>query len=489
MNRLHGQAFRILCLAAGALLSAGSSLRAQDPKAAKPKELVLSPAPEPAPALRYRLLPVSSELNPGNAAPVYLRIRHELNDERWKQIDEKSNAWSNLPLDKLPLEEARKFVESWEPRLKLLEYGTRREFCDWDYTVREQKLEVIQILLPDCQSMRQWGRVLAIKARLEIAERKYDQAIETIETGLAFGRHVSEGPFIINNLVGSALCSVMVAAVEELVEQPDAPNLYWALSALPRPLVGMRMALETEQRLGENMIPELTMVDESHTRAEWSILLEKLYERLRNLASSLTGDAQVNAKLKAQLDLELDAFRKENVEPSRKFLLEQRHLDPRRVKLMSDDELVARALVGQYRDMRDDLFKLGYLPWREARVLGTEVEKRIKAVKPGPLTIFAEIQPSLMACLLAEVRLDRRVASLRVLEAIRLHAAAHDGKLPRGLDEIKEVPLPDDPATGKPFLFHREGDVVLLSAQPGLIPAPGELSYRITIRKRDEAKR
>ena len=49
----------------------------------------------------------------------------------------------------------------------------------------------------------------------------------------------------------------MLDRVEELISQPGAPNLYWALTALPRPLVSMREALETEQRMGENMVPEL----------------------------------------------------------------------------------------------------------------------------------------------------------------------------------------------------------------------------------------
>ena len=39
--------------------------------------------------------------------------------------------------------------------------------------------------------------------------------------------------------------------LEELIEQPGAENFYWALSALPRPLVSLRKAMEQEQRLAE----------------------------------------------------------------------------------------------------------------------------------------------------------------------------------------------------------------------------------------------
>ena len=271
--------------------------RADDPP--KPKELAISPAGQPAPALHFRLLPTRSELNPGDAAPIYLRLRHELSETGWKSIEEKYDAWSSLPLEKLPTAEARQFVNQWSNTTKLLRIGTRRQLCDWSYPLLEQRREIIQITLPDCQSMRQWARLLRVKARVENAEHAYNAAIDTIETGIAFGRHVGQGPFVINNLVGNAICSVMLDAIEELIAQPGAPNLYWALTALPRPLLGMREAFETEQSLGECMVPEMAMTDEPQSSVEWSILLEKLHRRLRQLGQIITSDPQVNAKLSA----------------------------------------------------------------------------------------------------------------------------------------------------------------------------------------------
>ena len=81
------------------------------------------------------------------------------------------------------------------------------------------------------------------------------------------------------------------------------------------------------------------------------------------------------------------------------------------------------------------------------------------------------------------MRLDRRVAALRVVEAIRLYAASHDGKLPEELIQITEVPVPEDPATGKPFEYCRDGAAsVLTLPEAGLSGRPTP-SYRITIRK------
>ena len=160
-----------------------------------------------------------------------------------------------MPFDQFPVAEARKLVDRWGSRLEQMEFGARRQTCNWNYTLPEQRERAIEILLPDVQELRNWARLLALKARVEIAEHKYDDAIRTIETGLAFSRHLAEGPFLINQLVGIASAHMMLDRVEELVVQPDAPNLYWALTALPRPLIDVRRAMETEQKMGEWMHP------------------------------------------------------------------------------------------------------------------------------------------------------------------------------------------------------------------------------------------
>src|SRR5262249_39732873 len=147
--------------------------------------------------------------------------------------------------------EARKFLEPWGWRIAQLGYAARRRTCDWNYTLPEEKERAIEILLPDAQEMRQWSRLLALKARVEIAERDFAAAARTIETGLAFSRHLAEGPFLINALIGIASAQTFLDRLDEFVAQPGAPNLYWSLAALPGPLVGIRKAIESEQRLVE----------------------------------------------------------------------------------------------------------------------------------------------------------------------------------------------------------------------------------------------
>ena len=100
-------------------------------------------------------------------------------------------------------------------------------------------------------------------------------------------------------------------------------------------------------------------------------------------------------------------------------------------------------------------FKASYLPAARSRSrTSPPCEKRLALPRsPGPLQHCSPVicHRSRRRCT-AELRIDRHVAALRVIEAIRLHAAAHDGAArPSRWIEITEVPVPEDPATGEPF--------------------------------------
>jgi hypothetical protein len=457
---------------------------ARSAEPAGPKVLILSPAGEPIPALKYRLLPSSADLNPGDAAPIYLRIRHEMSDEGWKQLNEKPYKWLALPLKDFPTAEARQFVDQWSGRLKQIEFGARRKTCEWNYTVPEQRRDVIGILLPDAQSMRVWGRLLALKARVEIAEKRFDDAIETIETSLAFARHTSQGPFAINGLVGIAIAFIMLDRCEELIDQPGAPNLYWALTALPRPLIGMRDQLEVERTHFNNLIPELTEAElaKPRTAAEWSSLLARIHEGLVRWSRFDAPKADPAHAFEDQSKNELSGFKAAVLPKARESLRKSRRMTDDQLGAKTDDQLVALTVADRYREIWDDWFKLTYLPVRDFLPRFTEADRLADAVKGSPFMPFVQLLPSVNSVMMAELRLDRRVAALRVLEAIRINAAEHNGALPESLSQIKAVSVPDDPATGQPFEYHRDGNSATLAGPKAGLTPPWP-SYRITIRR------
>jgi len=78
--------------------------------------------------------------------------------------------------------------------------------------------------------------------------------------------------------------------------------------------------------------------------------------------------------------------------------------------------------------------------------------------------------PALRPCALAAARTDRELAVLRCIEALAVLRRRASGQLPATLEEIKEVPIPLNPVTGKPFSYRLEGR--LRSSTPTVIRTP-----------------
>jgi len=99
--------------------------------------------------------------------------------------------------------------------------------------------------------------------------------------------------------------------------------------------------------------------------------------------------------------------------------------------------------------------------------------------------LYSDLMPHVREAKRTQARIEQRIAILRCVEALRLYAAAHDGKLPERLADI-DVPLPADPFTSKPFTYKLDGATALLrgGAPKGeeKNPAFGR-SYEITIAK------
>jgi hypothetical protein len=489
----------IITLAAGVVLVGGGIAPAQTaPKPAvktgelkKPMELSISPGAAPVPALKYRLLPSSADLNPGDAAPIYLRIRFQGNkqqEDAWSRTDQKALlAWLSLPLEKFPTGEVRSFIKLWASQLEQIEFGAHRRSCDWNYTLAEQRLELISVNLADAASMKEWGTLLALKARVEIAEGRLHDAVKTLESGISFARHVARGPAMINFLHGASIARLMLDRCEEFIAQQAAPNLYWALTALPRPLIGVREALEFDGRLCEFLIPELSEAELARPRSapEWATLLARMHERIVNWSRRLwsadsAGDA--NHPLKIMGGSDLTEFKAKVLPLGRDALKKSRKLTDAQLSAMSDDQIVALYLADGYRTIWDDLFKGSYLPACDALREISAAQERVHASKYTPLTFFVGLVPAVWGVVVAELQLDRRVAILRVIEALRMDAA-HESALPESLTQITEVPVSDDPVTGKPFLYRRDGSAVLLSTGPSSLPSNWDLSYRIMLRR------
>src|SRR5262249_27971786 len=142
-------------------------------------------------------------------------------------------------------------------------------------------------ILPEVQRYREMTRFNLLRIRLDLAENDFDGAARALQTGMRLGKDVAEGPTLIQLLVGIALVGVHAGGIDQWVQRPGSPNLYWALTTLPHPFVDPRPALEGEAGLAAGLFPGLKEIEKGPVPADQANrLLEEMIATLRKY----TGD-------------------------------------------------------------------------------------------------------------------------------------------------------------------------------------------------------
>ena len=76
-----------------------------------------------------------------------------------------------------------------------------------------------------------------------------------MQTGFALCRHLDNAPTLISGLVGLVMASIMCEQVETMIQLPKAPNLYWGLTDLPRPILSLRTGFQSEKMMVDSLFP------------------------------------------------------------------------------------------------------------------------------------------------------------------------------------------------------------------------------------------
>ena len=430
-------------------------------------QLVVHPAAEPQPALKYRLLPRLLDCKPGNAAVMYGRAFAE------RRIDWPGELAQFLesPVTDLPAERLKETLAKLDEvlcehrhLLDTIHSAARRERCEWELPFRETNPFTIRF--PLLQKMQQGAILLALQAQRQIAQGDYENAVGTLQTGYALARHAAQGETLISGLVGVAACDYMSSQVRQLIQRPDSPNLYWALASLPRPFVDLRSAFELEADALYLSIPELRDLETPQPDEHWRNLIDKVTHHLTQIAV-LAPEAHGQA---------VAAFRAIKAYPAAKRFLIQQRRSPEEVDAMPVPQVVVIHAMRTYEQARDDMFRWFALPYWQAHERLQESEDRLRRVTSKEVFPLASVLlRSLSMCHFAVAKNDRTIAMLRAVEALRLHAHSNGGKLPDRLDHVTVVPVPIDPLTGKLFRYHTnaEGAVLESLAPPGKHPIQG----------------
>ncbi len=123
-------------------------------------------------------------------------------------------------------------------------------------------------------------------------------------------------------------------------------------------------------------------------------------------------------------------------------------------------------MMRSYEKSRDASFKWFYVPYWQARegldraAAATERRESLSSFLSNMLL------PAMPKARGAFARSERSNAVLRLLEALRIYAAAHEGRLPDTLGDVTEVPVPIAPfnrqavrvRVGRPGVCRRAAD-------------------------------
>ncbi len=148
-----------------------------------------------------------------------------------------------MPLADLPLDQVRGYGGN---ALRHADWAARMESIDWQSlgSIRSVGMEAPPSEVGPIQVL---AKALHVRFRGEIAQRKFDDAVRTAKTMFQLSRHLGEHPTEVANLVGLWVGHLTLSALEEMVQQAKCPNLYWALTDLPSPLVDLRKGVQGEQ--------------------------------------------------------------------------------------------------------------------------------------------------------------------------------------------------------------------------------------------------
>ena len=306
------------------------------------------PQAEPDPPLKYQLTPAYSKLQPGNAATSYYRAVVLLPRAEKQQFGDEQSKWLDMALTEFPKEEARKWLGAYVSVVEELHTATVRESCDWNHRPRELKgMATIAFLLPELQEARSLGRVLRVKARLEIAEGQFDQALSTITMGYRLAENTAQSPILISDLVGIAIAQMMNDSLRDFIEA-GGPNLYWALAGLPNPLVDIRPALQQEMNLPVQMFPFLEDPENAtHTPEQWRQIIADSMQQLANL-DSVSRDFLAQTMATGLILAGYAAAKQQLIESG---------MDPAKVEAMPVGQVVAIQSAKAYRKVYQESLK------------------------------------------------------------------------------------------------------------------------------------
>ncbi|HVS36301.1 MAG TPA: hypothetical protein VMS17_12090 [Gemmataceae bacterium] len=444
----------------GALLPGLAALAGVEPQgpAGPPQEpapviqLAVTPGRPEFRALKYTLLPDPLDLTHGNAAPLWMRAGERASNVQRDlfQGPNKVVAPVGTPLNPegkqvalqdLPKDEIRSYLAHFSTTLRIADQAAHCDECDWE--LPPMTMQDFDFPLEDIQHMRTIAALLHTRFLLELSEKRFDDAIHTMQINFALARDVGKGQTLIQDLVGIAIGAITFGEVEQWEQVPGSPNLFWALTDLPAPIVDVGPAMRSELTPLYRSFPPLKEVLRTKgalSEEETNRIVAELFKDWSTLIGQDVPEWQ--RKLGAAT-LVLKTY------PTAKKFLKDHGRTDEQLDAMPAAQVVLLYFAEQYDEIKDDYLKwLNVPPW-QARPGLEEVGKKVRIIGPTGNPILL-LLPAVEKVYGARVRIEYQADYLRCAEALRYYAMTHDGKPPASLADVK-LPLPADPYTGEGF--------------------------------------
>jgi hypothetical protein len=208
------------------------------PASGRDVELEIRPQKMPAEPGKYSLLPPPASLRDGDAVPLYEKAVKVLPD---KKCDEQARQYLKMPIEQMPVDEVEPLLQQYVESFKCVAQAVRCRECRWPgWTPGAQVANLTEY--------RQIGLAIRLWARYEIAQENYEGAVLAMQTGFGMGRHSTQAPTLVQFVTGVAIDAAMLGEVGEFMQAGEAPNLYAALAALPRPFAEVEKVIESEKK-------------------------------------------------------------------------------------------------------------------------------------------------------------------------------------------------------------------------------------------------
>ena len=214
--------------------------------------------------------------------------------------------------------------------------------------------------------MRGYVPMMLLQIRVALAEGNFVAAAHGLETGFAFSRHVADGPFLINRLVGIACASQFLDCLLDFVARPGAPESL---------LVACRSAATADRSPRRSRIGTACLrVAISGTRGPEPTAVGGAVGRAsQESADRLPAPGRFRPRVEGGA---LEASPRNGPERrggqiarprrARKRLIEHGNRTAEQVAALPPAQVLLADLVDQYHKFRDDTFKAGYLPFLDA---------------------------------------------------------------------------------------------------------------------------